>query len=102
VEVKPRGPRPIDELIRNFLRNKGIRSGGGYSIVFKAWTEALEAGMRAHAQPVRFRSGELTVEVDSAVHLQEMKNFTGDDYRRKANEHLGKNTIRRVVFKLRG
>lgn len=54
------------------------------------------------AQPVRFRGGELTVEVSSAVHLQELRNFTGDEVRRKANEKLGNDTIRRVVFRPKG
>ncbi len=99
---KKRGPSPIDELIKSFVRDHGLRSGGGYTQVFRAWNEALPAPLRPHAQPVRFRGGELTVEVDSATHMQELKNFTGESYRKKANDRLGKDTIRRVGFKLRG
>ena len=33
--------------------------------------------------------------------LQELKNFTGDRYRRKANQILGDERIRRVVVKLK-
>ncbi len=54
------------------------------------------------ARAVRFRSGELTVEVDSSAHYQELKNFTGDQYRRKANKLLGSERVQRVIFKLRG
>jgi hypothetical protein len=97
-----RGPSPLTDLIGTFLRENNLRSGGGCSPVFKAWDDVLEPGLRKHATPVRFRSGELSVEVDSATHLQELKNFTGENYRRKANQQLGKATIRKVVFKLRG
>jgi hypothetical protein len=54
---------------------------------------------------VRFDEGELVVEVSSAAHLNELKSFTGDAFRRQANERLVKHghraTIRRVVFKLK-
>ena len=99
---KKRGPSPIDELIKTFVRDHGLRTGGGYAQVFRAWTESLPAPLQKHAQPVRFRGGELTVEVDSATHMQELKNFTGENYRCQANDRLGKETIRRVGFKLRG
>ena len=97
-----REPSPIQDLIGGFLRANGLTSGGQASRIFKAWNAALDPSLRKHAAPVRFRSGELTVEVGSAAHLQELKNFTGDTFRRKANESLGKQTIRKVVFKLRG
>ena len=99
---KPRGPAPIDELIRSFLREQGLGASGNHARVFNAWRDVLEPGLRQHAEPVRFRAGELVIEVDSAAHLQEMKNFTGESYRKRANERLGKQAIRRIVFKLRG
>ena len=54
------------------------------------------------AVPVRFRDGELLVEVESATHLSELKNFKGDGYRSRANQRLGDDVIRKVVFKLKG
>ena len=100
--MEPRGPLPIQDLIRSFLRESGLGSGGSHARVFQAWKEALDPELEGHAEPVRFRGGELVVEVASATHLQEMKNFTGNTYRKRANERLGKTAIRRVVFKLRG
>ena len=96
-----RGPLPIQDAIRAFLREAGLNTAPGDSQVFDAWTQAVGPELERRALPVRFRRGELTVEVNSAVHLQELKNFTGDGYRRKANERLGNETIRRLVFKLR-
>ena len=51
-------------------------------------------------RPVAFRNGDLTVEVASSALLQELKSFTADGFRRKANEILGDARIRRVVVKL--
>ena len=99
---KPRGPRPIDDAIRAFLRESGIGSTPRHSKVFDAWSGAVGTEVSAHAVPVRFRKDELTVEVDSATHLHELKNFTGETYRRKANDDLGSEKIRKIVFRLRG
>lgn len=69
--------------------------------MFRAWNEALGDDMKAAAKPVRFRAGELSVEVGASAAFYELRNFTGEDFRRAANERLGKETIRRVVFRLR-
>ena len=89
------------ELIRTFVRENGLNSRARHSTVFKAWTSALSPNHKSHAVPVRLRGDVLTVEVDSSAHLQELRNFTGDRYRKKANEQLGNEAIRKVVFKLK-
>ena len=83
------------------MRDSGLNSRSRYSTVFKAWTSTLSPTHKGHAVPVRFRGDVLTVEVDSSAHLQELRNFTGDMYRTKANEQLGNEAIRKVVFKLK-
>ena len=64
----------------------------------------LGSEFRSRARPVRFESGELWVEVESAVHLHELRNFAGEAYRRSANERLASRgasaIIERIVFKL--
>ena len=100
-EKGKRGPRPIDGLIRDFVRAHGLGGSAGNVRVFKAWNAVLEPALRTHVEPVRFRNRELVVETDSAVHLQELNNFTGETYRTAANEKLGSEMIKKVVFKLR-
>jgi hypothetical protein len=92
---------PIQQVIRSILRERGLSSGSRHARVFRAWNEALGSPGRDRSEPVRFQAGELTVEVASSVHLQELKNFTGEDVRRRANEKLGTDAIRRVVFRLK-
>lgn len=96
------GPRPIEELIRSFLRETGIGGKRLSERVFRAWSEALGTEMPGRTRPVRFRNGELQVEVDSAAHLQELRNFRGESLRKSTNEILGETCIRRITFKLRG
>jgi hypothetical protein len=84
------------------MRETGLSMRPRDLLVFEAWTGVLGETMSKRAIPVRFRDGELLVEVQSAVHLQELKNFTGDQYRQKANAKLDGPVIRRLTFKLRG
>ncbi len=96
------GPKPIRDAIRQFLRENRLRRPAAHERVFQAWTEALGAEWRPHAWPVAFQGGRLVVEVESPVHLYELRNFRGEGYRGQANRFLGEELIRRVVFKVRG
>jgi hypothetical protein len=98
---KPGGPSPIQEAIRSFLRETGLSARPRDERIFAAWCSAAGPELARRAVPVRFRSGELLVEVDSAAHLHELKSFTGEAYRREANGILGSGAIQRVVYKLR-
>jgi len=98
---QPRGPQPIQDILAEFLKQAGLGSSPTRQRVFEAWQSILGEAERQRSQPVRFQRGELLVEVDSAPLLHELANFRGDAYRRRANERLGKETIRKIVFKLR-
>jgi hypothetical protein len=69
--------------------------------VLAAWGQAMGPALVERARAVRFRDGELTVEVASATLLQELNNFTGEGHRRAANRRLGSERIRRVTFQPR-
>lgn len=88
----------LGDAIQTFFSEKGLGSRGRNRVTFDAWREAF--GDQS-AQPVAFRRGDLVVEVESSALLQELKSFTGDRFRRRANEILGDDRIRRVVVKLK-
>ena len=92
---------PIQQAVTAFLRESGIGEKLRPSAVYRAWNAALGEALAQHARPVRFRRGELCVEVDSNAHYHELKNFTGDRLRAAANGRLGKEEITRVVFRLK-
>ena len=91
----------ILDSLKAFLRESGLGARMRDWKVYEAWSDALGAEMSRRALAVRFDKGELLVEVGSAVHLHELRNFTGEQYRRVANQRLGQERIRRVAFKLK-
>ena len=69
--------------------------------VLDAWRKVLGLKLARRARAVRFQRGELVVQVDSATHLQELQNFTGEQYRQQANRLLGDERIHRLAFRLK-
>jgi hypothetical protein len=89
---------PIQDALQAYLRSKGLL-GGSQERVFSAWRQAAGEALARRAVPVRYARGELVVEVDSAAHLHELKNFTGESYRERLNDLLGgPQAVRRIVF----
>ena len=88
-----------------FLRESGIGAQLRDNEVFGAWRAALsEVGgpsLCQRARAVRLRRGELLVEVSSAAHLHELRNFTGERLRGLANSKLPDPRIQSVVFQLK-
>jgi len=91
----------MHDAVRVYLETSGLSGKLREWPVYEAWSSVLGAELAQHAQPVRFQRGELYVEVDSAAHLHELKNFTAEHYRALANQRLGTASIRRVVLKLK-
>jgi len=97
----PRGPQPIADLLRQFLKENGVRRRSGDERLLQAWTEAAGATWKPRATPVAFRGGQLIVEVTSPLDLAELKGFAGEGIRKRANAALGEERLRKVVFKLK-
>lgn len=89
------------EALESYLRASGLEAQIRDATVFRAWSRTLGSALAARAKPVRFRDGELLVEVDSAAHLAQLKGFTGEVHRKAANRLLPRPLIHRVVFKTR-
>jgi hypothetical protein len=67
--------------------------------VLRAWSAAA-GNWKEHAAPVRFRGGQLVVEVRSSVALAELRSFHAEEIRARANAALGAEVIRKVTFQL--
>jgi len=91
----------MQDAMGRFLRASGLGARMRGWPVFQAWIDVAGTELARHARPVRFERGELVVEVGSAAHYQELASFTGEGYRLRANERLGKPEIRRIVFRLK-
>lgn len=91
----------LGDALQAFLRASGISTQARHFAVFEAWDAALGRELARRARPVGFRAGTLSIEVQSAAHLHELQNFTGESFRHAANARLGKPEIRKVVFRLK-
>lgn len=98
---EPKGPQPIADLVRGFLREHGLARPAGDERVFAAWSAAAGPTWKSRAVPVAFRGGQLTLEVASSLDLQELKSFRGEGFRTRANAGLGQTLIHKLAFKLR-
>jgi hypothetical protein len=99
--VRRRDALPISDALVGFLRESGL-GGKLYNWpIFRAWNQVAGPELARHARAVRFARGELLVEVNSSAHMHELTNFTGEDYRIRLNEHLGKEEVRRLQFQLK-
>jgi len=97
-ETRRGGTQTIGQVMKSVLRDSGLGEALRRARIYDAWRRAVGPKLARHLRIVRFRGGELTVEVDSAAHLHELRNFTGERYRRIANDNLGAARIRRVRF----
>ena len=100
---KPRrgGPEPtsLGDLLGEVTRAAGLDQPKSLDPVFEAWNQVAGEGLAAVARPVRFRQGELAVDVSSASHFHELVAFTGEGLRKRLNEALGEDRVKRLAFK---
>ena len=94
------GMAPVKDVLATWIKTSGLAGKFRDAQVFRAWRAAAGPNLTTRAVPVRFESGELTIEVRSAAHMHELQNFTGEQFRRAANQRLGAERITRVVFRL--
>lgn len=89
------------DALTRYLKASGLSLRMRHLDVYRAWSDSLGRDLARRARPVNFKNGALTVEVESAAHLHELQNFTGEQYRTLANARLGEAQIRKLVFRLK-
>lgn len=104
-EPKRGGIHSLSDSLQSYLTASGLGDQLASWPVFDAWSRAAGERMGERARPVRFDSGILVVEVDSAAHLHELEAFTGEALRLQANKSLKEAATRlaihRVQFRLK-
>ena len=71
----PRGPEAASEVLRRLLRDLRIEERSRQGELASAWDRAAGADLSSRARPVAFRGGVLTVEVEGAGLLHEVRGF---------------------------
>lgn len=100
-EEKRGGVLPLTDAVQHYLRASGLDLKLKDFPVFDAWNQAVGKELAQRISPVRYRRGELLVEVGSASDLHELSCYTGEPFRHAANRRLGRNEILSVVFKIK-
>lgn len=84
-----------DSLLTHFIRDLGIEDGIRLSRMKKEWYTLFQKPLSYHVSPCRLSEGELLLNVDSPVWLQEL-NFFKEEIIKK----LGSYGVREVRFRL--
>jgi hypothetical protein len=72
---RPAGPEPLAPVLGRILKDLRIEERSREGALATAWDAAAGPDLSAKARPVSFRSGLLTVEVEGAALLQEVRGF---------------------------
>lgn len=95
----------IEDTIDAFLDSRGLRTVRRDDRIFGAWRKVVGPTLAKRTHPVRYDGRlsrqELVVEVESAAQLAELEQFTGEEFRRRTNEQLGKELVARLTFRLK-
>ncbi|MCB9912687.1 MAG: DUF721 domain-containing protein [Planctomycetes bacterium] len=95
------GTTTLNEALNAFLKQSGLDKQMRDFAVYDAWRKALGPELCKRARAVQFKAGKLVVETESAAHRHELSSFTGESFRRRANEILGSERIHQITYKLK-
>ncbi len=90
----------IKPVLESLLKNLGLDERLRQSTIFSEWQQLVGANIASHAQPVSIRCGTLVITVDHPVWLQELKRYHHDLMLKTLQQHLGTNTVRKLVFRI--
>lgn len=90
------GPRPAGEILQGLLRSLRIEERSRQGRVASAWLKAAGEDLASRARPVAFRAGLLTVEVDGAGLLLELKGFRGPALLEAVRAEPGGGVVREI------
>lgn len=96
------GMHSVGQILPGLLDKLGVFGGIREQRVVEAWAQAVGPEILGRARAAQLRGGTLYVEVESAALLQELRNFTGDTHRKRANEILGSATILKIIYRHAG
>lgn len=97
---RPRMRRPasVTDLLGSILRGTPAELRLKEGRIWEVWDEAIGKKIAAHAQPVAFREGTLTVHVDSGPWLQQLT-YLKKDLIAKVNEALDEDLVKELHMK---
>jgi len=95
--VRRRVPTRVAGIVDSVLTQKKLSNRVAETRVFQVFMDLCGEATRKHARPMRLKSGELTIAVDSASWRQQLQ-LMADDLRKKVNTRLGRAEIASLRF----
>jgi hypothetical protein len=92
------GPEPLGEVLARVLRGLRIEERRREGALGTAWDRAAGEGLAPRARPVSFRAGRLTVEVEGAALLQEVRGFRAEALLEALRREPGGERVREIRF----
>ncbi len=90
----------IGDLVGKVLRNRGLSAPAQHRAVFAAWERIVPHVVSSRCRPVSFRNGKLTIQVESAPLLEELRGFRSGEFLALLNTELSRESLNVPVQKL--
>jgi len=88
----------VASVLQRVLRDLRVEERSREGALAAAWQEAAGADLAPRTRPVAFRAGVLTVEVDGAPLLQEVRGFRGPSLLAALRARPGGGRVRSLRF----
>ena len=93
-------PERVSDLLKGII--KAVKAESSRSDLSAALEQVLGPEQSPHCKVTGFRSGKLTVEVDSAPLYAELSGFRREEIRERINELLTKKKVAQITFRMGG
>lgn len=98
-----RNAEPIASILSRVLHHRGFSSTLAHREVFSAWHRVVPTAVGERTRPVSFRGGVLTVIVESAPLMEELRCFRAGEFLTLLNGELSEAActvaVRKVIFR---
>jgi len=95
---EPEGPEPLGPVLRRVVRDLRLEERSREGALADAWERAAGPDLAGRARPVEFRRGLLTVEVEGASLLQEVRGFRAKALLESLRGRPGGDRVREIRF----
>lgn len=91
-------PRPLRAVLHELIDRLGYREGIDAARAVEAWPELAGPTVANVTESVWMRNGQLFVKVRSAAWRHQL-HLQREGWRRRLNEHLGREVVDEIVFR---
>ena len=96
--MRSRIPRPLGEVLSDFIRNSGITRRIDEARAVEAWNEIVNQPLRAVTEKVWIHSGTMYVKISNSTWRHEL-HLESKAWCDRVNNHLGRKVIKAIEFR---